>query len=315
MPVKFLSDSDLVWLRNFVRRAKQALTGSNQADQSTGLDLANGLPTQTPDVYIGFPSGEITALTEADEGTPSAPASPGVGYADIYHIVFNERNVPQLTEVSDVSRKVYNLSSQAITSDWFIVERTAYGNWLALKPSYDPCLCTDCETEEGPLDSSDCSVLYSHRNAFTIYQFSINSLACCPDANVNTTLLYNSGCVWDSTLFNCPRVWYRPSVGTGSGTSGYVADSEDYETQWILSLSPVTLVVYPPLTTEYWVTLELDIGYSRNIRYHKRVSEWHVLCRNEMELDLSEGPPLCSSLPRTVCVQPVAESGTGSGSE
>jgi hypothetical protein len=96
------------------------------------------LGTQSPEVYIAFPTDDIPALTQGSDGVGSTGTGtgtgdpgddiPGKGNANIYKIDKNGVLQPALPK----PRVVYNLSESVISQNWINVARTKFGKWIAL---------------------------------------------------------------------------------------------------------------------------------------------------------------------------------------
>lgn len=92
-----------------------------------------------PEVYIAYPpSGGIPPLERAADTGTSVPGTaagdydrPGSAECDIYRIIKDANDIPELLPVTDVSRTVYNLTTTRISQDWISIKRDKWGSWLA----------------------------------------------------------------------------------------------------------------------------------------------------------------------------------------
>jgi hypothetical protein len=93
-----------------------------------------------PEVYVVLtPSGGIPALAEgADTGTAAGAGDlPGFADCSIYKVVTT--NPPQLSPVSGLSRRVYNLSFSNFPGNaWALAVRDKFGNWFLMGPVEEP---------------------------------------------------------------------------------------------------------------------------------------------------------------------------------
>lgn len=123
-----LSNDEIKILKRFVetlRKQKVNVVNALQTQQS--FDLG-----QTPDIYIakttessGIPP-MTPALTEDDFDVP------GYAQCDIYNIIYNDDQQPELKPVTSLKeRTVFNLSLARVPQGcWIRIQRTKFGQWI-----------------------------------------------------------------------------------------------------------------------------------------------------------------------------------------
>lgn len=128
-----LSESDLVKLKDTMEYVASIRRNKPIRDDQSFDSLS-------PDVYVALvPFGGIGGIAPVVDptGTGTTPmtlGSPSKVSCDIYQIVPDDVNgtTPQFMPVSDTSLDVYNISTQAIPGDsWVVVVRDKYGVWIA----------------------------------------------------------------------------------------------------------------------------------------------------------------------------------------
>lgn len=119
MSIRDFSDEEMRLLARVIRREQQTVRNppSHQPEESQDY--------LTPERYIAAigEAGSIPGLTPAT-GSDTIYDAPGSVECDIYRIS-NGLLVP-----AGFTKRVYNLSTRTITSDWFTVSRDKYGVWL-----------------------------------------------------------------------------------------------------------------------------------------------------------------------------------------
>jgi hypothetical protein len=132
MPLVDFSEEDIRLLQDVVRIAKDGTL--NKVLRSLQDDnYLDELAHQAPEVYIGYPqeSEGIPELVKGEEGNPDKP---GYGTCDIYKIVDNASEEPELIQVDNLDKVVYNLSESVIDQDWLVLDRTKFGRWVTRPP-------------------------------------------------------------------------------------------------------------------------------------------------------------------------------------
>lgn len=131
MALRDFTDEEMSLLSRVIKREKQGVVNTqNRPSEDESQDylapehyiaaiVDEGIPALTPD----FSSGSTGT------GTGTEPASsydmPGRGLCNIYRIIDG------LLRPAGFTKIVYNLTSSAISEDWFTVSRDKYGNWIA----------------------------------------------------------------------------------------------------------------------------------------------------------------------------------------
>lgn len=123
-----LSENDREALKRFMDRTKGGRINS-------GRDWEEENDHQAPEVYVArTPTGGIPQLDEGSgvgTGT-SATDSPGRANCDIYRVK-RYGDVPELEDVPNFSKLVYNLAGDLIPGNqWVIVVRDKYGDWFVV---------------------------------------------------------------------------------------------------------------------------------------------------------------------------------------
>lgn len=118
----FLSEQD----RDLVVGALQAIRSGRVnfgARPDTDLSFTRSEDHQAPEVYV--------AKLVSDDIPAASDTEPGDGTCDIYQILIVD-GTPIITQVEGLNKTVYNISSQPIAGDqWIVLKRTKYGRWLA----------------------------------------------------------------------------------------------------------------------------------------------------------------------------------------
>lgn len=163
-----------------------------------------------PEVYIAKPQTDIPARDD----TVSPPLASSED-CNIYRITINSSGDPEIVLVTGLSKKVYNYTTEDISSETFIViTRTKSGKWVPLVgggggDTFNDCGCDRCYTQsEMTIDVGG--------GWFAAPQYSI----------VDSLLPWDAGTVWKQTVpfgIEC-----APGVGTGTA---------DLEVYWQLTVS------------------------------------------------------------------------------
>lgn len=164
MPIITLNENDKNLLQEMLTwwGQQSGRKPPRMANTKTGMTAEGG--HMSPEVFIGYPqsAGGIPALT------PGSPDVAGVGACDIYKID-DSGGSPELTQISNVSRNVHNLSTDIVPQDYIPIHRTKAGRWITPIPSgmssdsvmvveitdSDGSLFSDCYTEV-TRQSTDC---------------------------------------------------------------------------------------------------------------------------------------------------------------
>jgi hypothetical protein len=118
LDVNFLTNADVALLKEM---ANQLRSGRFNTPSKSTAESAFALAEdyQAPETYIAKPpAGGIPAVT----GT-----TPGFAMCEIYRVV--NGNIVQL---GGIVKKVHNITSNVITSDWVTVSRDKLGIWLVI---------------------------------------------------------------------------------------------------------------------------------------------------------------------------------------
>lgn len=127
-----LTDEDLVKL-------KDTMSYVESLRRNKPIRNDDSFNSLSPDVYVALvPFGGIDGITPVDiptgTGTGGSLGSPSSVSCDIYQIIPGESvgGSTQFMPVSDTSLDVYNISTQAIPGNsWVVVTRDKYGVWIA----------------------------------------------------------------------------------------------------------------------------------------------------------------------------------------
>lgn len=126
MPLYVLNQTEIDILKEVIAdwRRRHTRTWTAPPDEVFG---------QSPSVYVAWPpENGIPALTVVgDVGPDGGRDQPGSAECDIYRID-NLASTPDLQAVSDLTKVVYNLTESDIPRRWIAVQRTAFGQWVAL---------------------------------------------------------------------------------------------------------------------------------------------------------------------------------------
>lgn len=117
------SDDDRILIQELLdERKRQSLNAPLEKEQDR--------PSSSPEVYVCKPPPNgIPPLTIR---MPYYPDIPGQADCDIYRIDINiSTGDPELIEVSNVSRTVYNVSLSWIDTPYKIINRDKFGKWVA----------------------------------------------------------------------------------------------------------------------------------------------------------------------------------------
>lgn len=120
------SNDDRILIQELLdERKRQSLNAPLEKEQDR--------PSSSPEVYVCKPPPNgIPPLTIR---MPYYPDIPGQADCDIYRIDINtSTGDPELIEVSNVSRTVYNVSLSWIDTPYKIINRDKYGKWVAECP-------------------------------------------------------------------------------------------------------------------------------------------------------------------------------------
>jgi hypothetical protein len=99
---------------------------------STDHTWTHGEDHQGPEVYVAKAQADgIPALTPASGTGPGDLDKPGKGVIDIYQLLEDTVDVPELRQTTGLIKTAYNLTQTAIIEDdWLLAMRTKYGKWI-----------------------------------------------------------------------------------------------------------------------------------------------------------------------------------------
>jgi hypothetical protein len=112
------------------RVLKEVIDREMRKPQNSEPNRSKEYPVHTSEIYIAkVPSGGIPAMEiERGVGTNDDVYTPGEADCEIYK-VDNLKNPPKLIKAG-FSRKVYNVSSSSIATEFLLVSRDKYGKWV-----------------------------------------------------------------------------------------------------------------------------------------------------------------------------------------
>lgn len=122
-----LTAADVAILREIVHRHKSLVEMGRAKDPEEPM-------LQASDVYVAYvPADGIPALEGASTGTGTGEVIPNPGYADCdLYKVSEADNPPVLVPITGKSKRVYNVSPEAIGGDqWMVVIKDKFGIWFA----------------------------------------------------------------------------------------------------------------------------------------------------------------------------------------
>lgn len=133
-----LSESDVAILKQVVsefKRRRKTATGRFPSERTH----VEGDDQMAPEVYVAEVPGAIPGLiVRGDTGTGAGDLDyPGEAECQIYTIVEEDWDTgtdtpPRLQPMGDLTRRLYNISEQAVTSPWTLAVRTKGGRWIAI---------------------------------------------------------------------------------------------------------------------------------------------------------------------------------------
>ena len=136
MPLHFLSDNDVRILQGVIDAVKggRINTPSRPPHERSFSDREDH---QAPETYIALPQSEdgIPGLV-ATTGTGSDDYDiAGVGLCDIYRIIINDDDKPEIHPVDSLEKEVYNIERNPVSQQWTAVTRTKFGKWIPVTNS------------------------------------------------------------------------------------------------------------------------------------------------------------------------------------
>lgn len=174
--IRVISDSDWEVLKRIVA-ANQNLQQTPANRPTDNSQFRDGDDSMAPESYIAYPD-------TADGIPPLVGSNPGSAYCRLYKIV-DVANLPTMIPVPGVLKKVYNLTSSAITQSWINIGRDKFGKWIALvngagsapivrfsvieKVGSDPGVCI-CSIQSRPCGSE--TLPEENEGIITVYDFS-----------------------------------------------------------------------------------------------------------------------------------------------
>lgn len=226
--LRTFSDDDLGLLRDLIRDKREGRLNTPYRARFT--DSMSDLESpQSPEVYIAYPqdSDGIPALTAGTGGNPDIA---GKGICDIYRILKNGTNQPEIIAVTGLEQEVFNLSSKPLAQDWIVVHRDKFGYWLTSPPGAGgsriraEILSVDCTTS--PI-SAVCLVLSRPCGVATVEG---------EDENGQVTVYDRLGCVLNEPegdlIGRQLKADYLDSGYFGTGTEYAGTGSTDQPCQW-----------------------------------------------------------------------------------
>lgn len=131
MKINLLSDDDVKILKEVIDEKRRNVQGG----RGFGEKVWNPEEDQnTPEVYIALPPTDgIPGLNQVGT-SPGEDDEPGYAECEIYQLIDNGIDTPQLKKMDLADKTVYNISTSTIpgSTEWVLVVKTKTGKWVAV---------------------------------------------------------------------------------------------------------------------------------------------------------------------------------------